>query len=173
MQHFPNANANSPLPAWIYGHHRHTQEIQRKEKSVKVPNNGCRSSNSDRQPATIGLVGRTTEGQRGGLSHNRENDPECYKSTKFPPVTQHVSASFVSCNSFFLLLLKRHFFPNSLLPCGKYIAQKYKWRMLLNIYIYLYMYIYAIDLQIRRFCSNTKERGSALTECSIRAELCP
>lgn len=47
----------------------------------------------------------------GGLSHNRENDPECYKSTKFPPVTQHVSASFVSCNSFFLLLLKRHFFP--------------------------------------------------------------
>lgn len=45
--------------------------------------------------------------------------------------------------------------------------------MLLNIYIYLYMYIYAIDVQIRRFCSNNKERGSALTECNIRAELCP
>lgn len=131
-RHFPKCNkgenANSPLPAWIYGHHRHKQQIQRREKSVKVPNDGRWSSNSDRQPALTAMIGSVvrTVGGWGG-SHDTENEPECYKSTKFPPVTQHVSASFVSCNSFFLLLLKRHFFPQQPLPCGKYIAQKYKW----------------------------------------------
>lgn len=60
------------------------------------------------------MVGRTMGGWGG--SHDTENEPECYKSTKFPPVTQHVSASFVSCNSFFLLLLKRHFFPPTAPP---------------------------------------------------------
>lgn len=33
--------------------------------------------------------------------------------------------------------------------------------------------IYVIDLQIRRFCSNNKERREALMECSIKVELEP
>ena len=120
--------ANSPLPAWLYSRKK---EVQRWGKKMKVP----------ALTATIGSVGRTVGGWGGG-SHNTENKPGCYKSTKFPPVTQHVSASFVSGNSFFPLLLKRHFFPQQPFPCGKYIAQKYKWWMLLNIYIYIFVYIY-------------------------------